>query len=78
MKKYVNDPDDPKTDAPHPVPRFIYDEVAAHLAKIHSILRRNLTPENKVKAIADTFANASLDRPAASAGTVGGVVGDSD
>lgn len=24
--------------------------------KIESILRRNLTPENKVKAIADTFA----------------------
>jgi hypothetical protein len=64
MKKYVNDPDDPKTDSPPGVPRFIYDEVSAHLARIHSIIRRNLTPENKVKAIADTFiANEKVEAP---------------
>lgn len=38
MKKYVNDPDDPTTDSPTPVPRFIYEdkvrEVAALQAKL--------------------------------------------
>jgi hypothetical protein len=51
MKRFVNDPDDVKADGPTPVPRFIYDEAVSRLVKIDTILRRNLTPENKVALI---------------------------
>lgn len=61
MKQYVNDPDDQKTDSPPGVPNFIHKEVVEHLAKIERILHRNLTPENKVKAIVVTFANTKAE-----------------
>jgi hypothetical protein len=58
----VNDPPDPKTDTPNPVPRFVYDELRETLDKIERTLRRNLTPVNKVNAIHAIIANARLDR----------------
>lgn len=58
MKQYTNDPDNPKTDSPLPVPDFIYREVTNQLEQIHSIVCSNLSPEEKTKAISHVFDKA--------------------
>jgi hypothetical protein len=40
MKKYVNDPDDPKTDSPAPVPHFIHAEIVNELNKMRSFYKK--------------------------------------
>jgi hypothetical protein len=40
MKKYVNDPDDPKMDSQTPVPRFIYDELKQSHDELVAALER--------------------------------------
>jgi hypothetical protein len=50
--KSVNDPPDPKTDGPNPVPRFIYDDLLQKLDRIKLILKqRKVMAESKIKAI---------------------------